>query len=287
MESLECKLSNNQAIKQNVEGLKNKNTKNMKTIEVEKNRDLGIIWLNRPEIRNAMNDVMIGEIIAGLDELERDEKIRIVILRGKGKSFCSGADLNWMREVVEYGYEKSFEESKILAQCFYKIYTLEKPTIAVVHGAAIGGANGLLAACDFVYCADDTIFSLSEVKIGLVPAAISPYVLKRVGEFGGRELIISGKRITGKEAEKFRLVNKSVPLEQLEQTLAAAIKLLRTSGPEAMKMAKELIQQVSNNLSIEKAIDYTADMIAKMRISDEGQEGMAAFLEKRKPNWVK
>ena len=259
----------------------------MNTITVEKNNDLGIIWLNRPEVRNAMNGEMIDEIIATLDDLQNDKDIRIIVLRGKGKSFCSGADLNWMKEVVKYGYEKSFEESKVLAQCFYKIYTFPKPTIAVVHGAAIGGANGLLAACDYVYCADDTVFSLSEVKIGLVPAAISPYVLKRTGEFAGRELILTGKRIKGKEAEHFRLVNKSVPLEKLDETYMETVNLLRTSGPEAMKMAKKLIYEVSNNLSLEEAIDFTADMIAKMRISDEGQEGMNAFLEKRKPKWIK
>lgn len=260
----------------------------MKTIQLEIQNDLGTIWLNRPEVRNAMNGEMIDEILEAIENLNKNPEVRIIVLRGKGKTFCSGADLNWMKEVVKFGYEQSFEESKVLASAFYKIYTSTKPTIALVHGAAIGGANGLLAACDYVYCADDTVFSLSEVKIGLVPAAISPYILKRVGEYAGKELFLTGKRVNGKEAEKYGLANKSVPIDELDETMMETVKLLRTSGPEAMKMAKELIFNMSNKISsLDEAIDYTADLIAKMRISDEGQEGMNAFLEKRKPNWVK
>ena len=259
----------------------------MKTIQIETQNDLGIIWLNRPEVRNAMNGEMIDEIITGLKKLNNNKNIRTIILRGKGKTFCSGADLNWMKEVVKYGYKQSVEESKILANAFYQIYTSPKPTIAIVHGAAIGGANGLLAACDFVFCANDTVFSLSEVKIGLVPAAISPYVVKRVGEFLARELFLSGRRFNGKEAEKNGLANKSVSNDKLDETLMDTVKLLRTSGPEAMRNAKELLFNISNNMTLEQAIPYTAELIAKMRISDEGQEGMNSFLEKRKPNWVK
>lgn len=260
----------------------------MKTIQIEIQNDLGTIWLNRPDVRNAMNGEMIDEILEALENLNNNSEVRIIVLRGKGKTYCSGADLNWMKEVVKYGYEQSVEESKVLASAFYKIYTSPKPTISLVHGAAIGGANGLLAACDYVYCADDTVFSLSEVKIGLVPAAISPYVLKRVGEFPGRELFLTGRRFNGQEAEKYGLANKSVPFEQLDEIMMETVKLLRTSGPEAMKMAKELIFNMSNTISsLDEAKDYTADLIAKMRISDEGQEGMNAFLEKRKPNWVK
>ena len=260
----------------------------MNTILIEIKQDIGTIWLNRPEVRNAMNGEMIDEILEAIEVLNKNADVRIIVLRGKGKTFCSGADLNWMKEVVKYGYEQSVAESKVLASAFYKIYTSPKPTIALVHGAAIGGANGLLAACDYVYTADDTVFSLSEVKIGLVPAAISPYVLKRVGEFAAKELFLTGKRINGKDAEKLRLANKSVPKEELDNTMMDTVKLLLTSGPEAMKMAKELIFNMSNKISsLEEAMEYTADMIAKMRISDEGQEGMKAFLEKRKPNWIK
>lgn len=157
----------------------------------------------------------------------------------------------------------------------------------MVHGAAIGGANGLLASCDFAYADDNTTFSLSEVKIGVVPACISPYVTKRVGEYGSKELMLTGKRIKGKEAEYHKLVNKSLPAEELEAYVASVLDLLRTSGPKAMSQCKDLIFNISNLETLEEALESTAKMIAEIRASKEGQEGMAAFLEKRKPNWVK
>ena len=257
-----------------------------KTIELEIKADLAVIWLNRPEIHNAFNEVMIQELIDCIDAVNLMDEIRIVVLRGRGKSFCAGADLNWMRGVAQYTFEQNFMESLNLSKCFFAIYTCKKPTIAVVHGAAIGGANGLLASCDFVYAEDNTTFSLSEVKIGVVPACISPYVTKRVGEYGSRELMLTGRRIKGREAEHFRLVNKSLPAEELEAHVNSVIDLLRTSGPKAMSHCKNLIFNISNKETLEQALESTARMIAEIRASEEGQEGMAAFLEKRKPNWI-
>ena len=257
------------------------------TIEFEQQADLGIIWLNRPEIHNAFNEVMIQELIDCFETVNKMEDIRIVILRGRGKSFCAGADLNWMRGVANYSFEQNFKESLNLSKCFFTIYNCKKPTIAVVHGAAIGGANGLLASCDFAYADDNTTFSLSEVKIGVVPACISPYVTKRVGEYGSRELMLTGRRIKGKEAEHFRLVNKSLPTEELEGYISSVVDLLRTSGPKAMSQCKNLIYNICNLETLEQAMESTARMIAQIRASEEGQEGMAAFLEKRKPNWTK
>jgi len=260
---------------------------NFQTIEFEKQADLAIIWLNRPDIHNAFNEVMIQELIECIEAVNDMDEIRIVILRGRGKSFCAGADLNWMRGVAQYTFEQNFKESLNLSKCFFTIYTCKKPTIAMVHGAAIGGANGLLASCDFAYADDNTTFSLSEVKIGVVPACISPYVTKRVGEYGSRELMLTGRRIKGKEAEQFRLVNKSLPAEELESYVASVVELLRTSGPKAMSHCKKLIFNISNMETLEQALESTARMIAEIRASEEGQEGMAAFLEKRKPNWIK
>jgi len=256
------------------------------TIEFEQQADLGIIWLNRPEIHNAFNEVMIQEVIDCVEEVNNMEDVRIVILRGRGKSFCAGADLNWMRGVAQYTFEQHFKESLNLSKCFFTIYTCRKPTIAVVHGAAIGGANGLLAACDIAIADDNTTFSLSEVKIGVVPACISPYVTKRVGEYGSRELMLTGRRIKGQEAAHFRLVNKSLPPEEIEGYLQSLIDLLRTSGPKAMSHCKNLIFNISNKETLEQALESTARMIAEIRASEEGQEGMAAFLEKRKPRWI-
>lgn len=259
---------------------------NYRTIEFEIKNDLGIIWLNRPEIHNAFNEVMISELLDIFQKVDQMDEIRIVMLRGRGKSFCAGADLNWMRGVAGYSYEQNYKESLNLSKCFYAIYTCAKPTMAVVHGAAIGGANGLLAACDFAYADDNTVFSLSEVKIGIVPACISPYVTKRVGEYGSKELMLTGKRFKGPEAEKHRLVNKSLPPELIEAHLQSVIKVLRTSGPKAMTHCKNLIFDISNKLTLEEAVESTAKMIAEIRASDEGQEGMDAFLNKRKPDWV-
>lgn len=261
--------------------------KNYQTIEFEKKDDLGIVWLNRPEIHNAFNEVMISELIDVFEAINELDDIRVVVLRGRGKSFCAGADLNWMRGVANYSYEQNFKESLNLSKCFYTIYTCKKPTIAIVHGAAIGGANGLLASCDFAYADENTTLSLSEVKIGIIPACISPYVMKRVGEYGSKELMISGKRIKGPEAEYHRLVNKSLPTEELDSYVDSVIDLLRTSGPMAMTQCKNLIFNIANKESLEEALESTAKMIAEIRASKEGQEGMAAFLEKRKPNWVK
>lgn len=255
------------------------------TLETEVIRQTATIWLNRPDIRNAFNEVMIGELIKAFNEVSALDDVRVIVLRGRGKSFCAGADLNWMRDVATYSYEQNYKESLQLSDCFYTIYSCPKPTIAVVHGAAIGGANGLLSACDMALCDDETVFSLSEVKIGIVPACISPYVIKRVGEYGARELMLTGRRINGKEAEYFRLVNKSLTASELDSYLSDLISLLKSSGPKAMSQCKTLINQVSNKITLDEALSYTAKMIAEIRASEEGQEGMAAFLEKRKPKW--
>lgn len=257
------------------------------TIEIEHSDGVTTIWLNRPEVRNAFNEVMIGEINKAFTEINLEEKTRVVVLRGRGKSFCAGADLNWMRDVASYSHEQNLKESIQLSDCFYSIYTCNKPTIAVVHGAAIGGANGLLAACDFAYAEKDTVFSLSEVKIGIIPACISPYIIKRVDEFPARDLMLTGRRIKGDEAEKIHLVNKSLNNNELEKQLSETIELLRSSGPKAIEKCKELIHTVVNEIDLQEALSFTAEMIADIRSSEEGQEGMASFLEKRKPDWVK
>ncbi|HLO90725.1 MAG TPA: enoyl-CoA hydratase-related protein [Lentimicrobium sp.] len=258
-----------------------------KTLEIEYTDQVATIWLNRPDIRNAFNEVMISELIVAFNKASAKDNIKVIILRGKGKTFCAGADLNWMRDVAKYSYEENLKESLQLSECFSTIYNCHIPTIAVIHGAAIGGANGLLAACDIAICDDQTVFSLSEVKIGIVPACISPFVIKRVGEFGAKELMLTGRRINGKEAEWFRLVNKSLPSSDLDDYLDKMIEMLLTSGPKAVGHCKILIDQVSNKITLHEALTYTAKMIAEIRSSEEGQEGMAAFLEKRKPNWIK
>jgi methylglutaconyl-CoA hydratase len=260
--------------------------KSYQTLEIEFEDDICTVWLNRPEKHNAFNEQMLRDLIDCYTVLNESSST-CIILRGKGKSFCAGADLNWMKDTVKNNFSKNLDESLLLSECFYTLYTFKKPTIAIVHGSALGGANGLLAACDLAYCADNTVFSLSEVKIGIIPACISPYIIKRIGEYPSKELMLTGRRFNGTEAAKYSLVNQSVPFDKLDGTILPVIENLRTSGPNAMSQCKKLIYEVSNNLKLNEAYQYTAKMIAEIRNSDEAQEGMNAFLEKRKPKWIK
>ena len=243
------------------------------------------VWLNRPEVHNAMNDVMIAELTDAFIEVSALNDIRVVILRGKGKSFCAGADLNYMKGIASNGHDENVKDGKRLANLFNSIYKCPFPTITVVHGSAFGGANGLLAACDIVIAEENTTFAFSEVKLGIAPATISSFVIKRIGEFGAKELMMTGKRFKGKEAEKWHLVNHSVPSDQVETTLNDIVRQLLTSAPEAVKQTKAMIGEVIDKKP-DEVIDYTANKIAELRASVEGQEGMASFLEKRKPNWT-
>ena len=258
--------------------------KTYQTLEIEIKEDIYTVWMNRPEKHNAFNEQMLRDLIDCFSDLN-ESSLTCIILRGRGKSFCAGVDLNWMKDTVKNNFSKNLEESLLLSQCFYTLYTCKKPTIAMVHGSSLGGANGLLAACDLAYCADNTAFSLSEVKIGIIPACISPYIIKRIGEFPSKELMLTGRRFTGIEAAKYGLVNLSVPFDELDETILPVIENLSTSGPNAMSQCKKLIYEVSNNLNLNEAFQYTAKMIAEIRDSDEAQEGMNAFLEKRKPSF--
>ncbi|MEI6455066.1 MAG: enoyl-CoA hydratase-related protein [bacterium] len=260
--------------------------KNYQTIEIEIIDQVCTVWLNRQEKHNAFNEMMLIELTDCFEHFDQDE-ILCIILRGRGKSFCAGVDLNWLKEGVNNDSEQNYRESLLLSECFYTIYSCGKPTIALVHGSSLGGANGLLAACDLAYCTEDAVFSLSEVKIGIVPACISPYIIKRVGEYKARELMLTGRRFSGREAEAFHLVNKSFPAGNLDLAVEEILPMIRTSGPKAMSQCKTLIFEVSNNLSLSEAYDFTARMIADLRVSEEGQEGMKAFLEKRKPGWIR
>jgi methylglutaconyl-CoA hydratase len=254
------------------------------TIVVSREGPVMHITLNRPRVHNAFNEVMVRELHQIFADASREERMRVVVLTGKGKSFCAGADLNWMRKVKDYSFQDNLEESKQLAELMYAIYSLPLPTIARVNGAAIGGGAGLVAACDLVIAAQTAKFSLSEVKLGLVPAVISPYVIRRIGETACREFFLTGERLTAEKALRFGLVNEVVPPEKLDRAVQERVGQLLTSGPRALNTCKEILRKVPG-MSFQEAKAYTAEIIASLRVSQEGQEGMSAFLEKRKPSW--
>jgi len=243
------------------------------------------VTFNRPEIHNAFNSTVITEMSRLFSEIEKDDDIRVVVLSGEGKSFCAGADLNWMRGVIKQSYDENLAESNALADLFYQIYTCKRPVVGMINGAAIGGGTGFVAVCDIAIAAESAKFSFSEVKIGVVPACIGPYVIKKMGEGKARELFITGERMKAKRAFKVGLVNKVVPDEELAAEVNALVESILTSGPEAVAMAKKLVSEVPP-MTPDQFKPYTAEMIARLRVSDEGQEGMDAFLNKRKPNWV-
>ena len=256
------------------------------TIVFSKDGKIARIFLDRPAVHNSFNSTMIKELSAVFKKIKADKSIRVVVLSGKGKSFCAGADINWLREIIDFSFEQNLKESLQLAEVLHKIYTLPKATVAMVNGAAIGGGIGFLSACDISVASEDAKFGLSEVKIGLVPAAISPYVVRRIGEGKAREYFLTGKRISAKKALEIGLINEVVTLKRLKKTVDDTADLLLSSGPDAIAACKELIHKVPE-MNFDKVKKYTARMIANLRISEEGQEGMASFLEKRKPKWTK
>jgi methylglutaconyl-CoA hydratase len=259
--------------------------KSYQTIAFQIENKVGTLWLSRPNVRNAINGQMISEIIDCLKSAQKED-LRVLLLRGKGKVFCAGADIQWMKEAVKAPFEDNYQENLLLAQCFHTIYIFPKPTIAVVHGAAMGGGNGLLTACDMAYALDDTVFSFSEVKIGIIPATISPYVIKRTGEFKAKELMLTARRFTGQTATQYGLINQSFEtVKAMDEHVENIIVQLKENSPQALTQCKTLIAHVCSTEDLDQLIPYTARMIAEARISEEGQEGMAAFLEKRKPKW--
>ena len=260
--------------------------KKFETISYSPKDRVAAVTLDRPEVHNAFNEVMIAELTEIFKKISEDDSVRVVVLTGNGKSFSAGADLNWMKKMINYSYEQNLEDSLKLAELFYLMYSLPKPVVARVNGAAIGGGTGLVAVCDIAIAAESAKFSLSEVKLGLVPACISPYVIRKVGEGRCREFFLTGERLTAERALHAGLVNHVVPSEELDQAVQEKVDQLISSGPRALAMCKELLKNVPG-MDFERAKTYTADMIASMRIGDEGQEGMNAFLEKRKPKWTK
>ena len=255
------------------------------TIKFEKVDKVARITFCRPEIHNAFNSDMIRELMDVFNKMKDDKEIRVIVMTGEGKSYCAGADLNWMRAVKDYSYEQNLKESLELAALFRLIYEFPRPVIGRINGAAIGGGTGFVAVTDIAIAADTAIFSFSEVKIGVVPACISPYVVKRVGEGRAREFFLTGERLTAQRALDAGLVNQAVKADELDTAVDKMVKQILTSGPDAIGVCKDLLHNIANQ-NMDEAEKYTAEVIANLRKSPEGQEGMDAFLNKRKPKWV-
>jgi len=248
---------------------------------------VGILTLNKAERHNAFDEVLIGEITAGLRELGADPRVRAVVLSSTGKSFCAGADLNWMKRAASYTPEENLTDARKLAELLRTLNELAKPTIARVQGPAYGGGVGLIAACDIAVATYDALFALTEVKLGILPAVISPYVLAAIGERYCRRYMLSAERFSAAEAYRIGLLHEIVPgEEQLDEALGEIIDSLLKNGPQAQAECKALIRVVAGQPIDEMTIAETTQRITRVRASPEGREGLAAFLEKRKPSWI-
>ncbi len=259
----------------------------MNAIMLHHNGPVATIWLNRPDKHNAINPTMMRELLGAFQELGQSGSVRVIILRGTGRSFCAGADLSYMQQVAYYDEEENRRDALVLASLFETIYTCPKPVITLLHGAVYGGANGLAAASDIVIADIDTRFAFSEVKLGITPATISPYVIRRCGEAAARDLMITGRSFGAQEAKDYRLVNQLFSSETVDQLLMTYTGNLLHASPIAIAQCKQLIRDIgSNKLATSEIMHDTSNRIARQRVSTEGQEGLRAFLEKRTPNWL-
>jgi methylglutaconyl-CoA hydratase len=256
-----------------------------KTLNVDSADGVLSVTLNRPEVHNAFNDELIGEAIDLFSSIESRDGIRAVVLRGDGPNFCAGADLNWMSRMVSYTRDENIRDSSLLAKMYALIDDCPLPVIGRIQGAAIGGGVGLVSVCDIAIASSDAKFGLSEVKLGILPAVISPYVIAKIGASHARALFLTGERFDAERALRIGLVHRVVDPAALDEALAETVKQLRSSGPEAVRECKKLIRFVSTEPRTE-SIPYTIDAIATRRTSTEGQSGMSAFLNKQKAPWI-
>jgi len=245
------------------------------------------ITLNRPEMHNAFDDTLISALIEEFRRLERESSVRVILLAAKGKSFSSGADLNWMRRMADYSFEENRNDAMALAELMKTLANLSKPTIALVQGAAIGGGVGLVACCDIALATENASFCLSEVKLGLIPAVISPYVATAIGARATRRYFLTAERFDASEAFRLSLVHEVVRTEDLAEQVENLSRSLLRNGPQAMASVKALVAEVALSSLDDDLIADTAERIAEIRASAEGREGLSAYLEKRDPNWVK
>jgi len=257
------------------------------SLAIERQGPLGLITMNRPERHNAFDDALIAEMTEAFRSMEAEDAIRVVVLSGAGKSFSAGADLAWMKRMAGFSMDENRRDAMGLAALMRTIAHLRKPTIARVHGAAYGGGVGLVACCDIAVAAQTATFSLSEARLGLIPAVVSPYVVAAIGERAARRYFLTAERFEAAEAWRLGLVHEIAPDEAgLDEKIGELCEALLACGPVAQKDAKDLIRAVANRPVTSELLQDTAERIAKIRSSPEGREGVSAFLEKRRAAWV-
>jgi methylglutaconyl-CoA hydratase len=242
--------------------------------------------LNRPDVRNAFDGLMVSELRKSLFEMGMVDSVRVIVLGGRGPSFCAGGDLEWMKATAASTREENLREAQAMADLFFTVYNSPKPIVARVHGAALGGGSGLVAACDIAVAALGTQFGFTEVRLGILPAVISPYVIGKIGESAARELFLTGERFEAVRAAEIGLIRAAVPPDDLDAAIEGRVEELLQAGPRAVAEAKALIREVAWR-RVEDVQRYTVERISDIRVSSEGQEGMRAFLEKRKPSWMR
>jgi methylglutaconyl-CoA hydratase len=256
------------------------------TLDIAVVDKVATITLNRPDVRNAFNETTIADLTMAFDEVSQDGSIRAIVLAANGPAFCAGADLNWMKKMAGYTQLENEADALRLADMLRTIYFSPKPVVAKVQGDCYAGGMGLVAACDIVVAADGINFCLSEVKLGLIPATISPYVIKAMGDQAARRYFLTAERFDAREGRRLGLVHEVVPAEQLDGTVAGIVKALVNNSPNAVREAKKLVRDIAGLPIDDVLLADTAGRIANIRASSEGREGVASFLEKRKPSWL-
>jgi len=256
------------------------------TLTIERDHKVATIWMNRPEVFNAFNEQLIADLQQACELLDAEASVRVVVLAGRGKHFSAGADLNWMRRAAEGSEADNLEDARRFAKMLRTLSGLSKPTIARVQGAALGGGTGLAAACDMAVASSDAVFSTSEVKFGIIPAVISPYVLRAIGPRHALRYFQSAERISAERALAIGLINEVSPIDDLDAVLRSLMEPLLAGAPTAQKAAKELIAAVQGQPIDDALMEQTAQRIARQRAMPEGRDGVAAFLDKRPPAWL-
>ena len=254
------------------------------TIEIQRGKDIVTVYLNRPEVHNAMSEKLMKDLTSCFLDLSKDESVRAIILTGKGKSFCAGADLNWMKRMVNFSKEENIRDSKLLLDLYDTIYICPKLVIGRINGHAFGGGIGLMAVCDITISIPGLKFAFSEANLGIIPSVISTYIVRRIGLSNMRRLFITGERFNSEYAKNIGLIDLLISEEELDNEIKKYTDLLISSGPNAILEAKKLVDKCEK-LDVEKYKEHTVKKIAKLRVSEEGQEGINSFLEKRKSKW--